>query len=192
MPRGRPGRPTAGRSCSPPAPAAGCRPRSAARTRLGRPCGPEEIERRSESMKRLTSLAAIALVLSLSAGCAHRLAANELPPEPPSATATAEAGEGQVQDNGIAPAALPGSRADFLQTVPSDRVFFGFAFFSLYDQDRAALDAPAGAVAPRAPRRRGAPATPACASQAKPMPTSAPPANITPRSAPAVPMPRAT
>jgi peptidoglycan-associated lipoprotein len=94
-------------------------------------------------MKRLTSLAAIALVLSLSAGCAHRRTANELPPEPPSATATAEAGEGQVQDNGIAPAALPGSRADFLQTVPSDRVFFDFDSFALDDQDRATLDAQA-------------------------------------------------
>jgi len=40
-------------------------------------------------MKRLTSLTAIAVALSLTAGCAHRRTANELPPEPPSAT-TAE------------------------------------------------------------------------------------------------------
>jgi peptidoglycan-associated lipoprotein len=93
-------------------------------------------------MKKLTSLTAIALALSLTAGCAHRRTANELPPEPPSATA-AEAGEGQVQDNGIAPAALPGSRADFLQTVPSDRVFFDFDSFALDDQDRTTLDAQA-------------------------------------------------
>ena len=93
-------------------------------------------------MKRMISMAAIAVALSLTAGCAHRRTAAELPPEPPSATDTA-AGEGQVQDNGIAPVAVPGSRADFLQTVPSDRVFFDFDSYALDDQDRTTLDAQA-------------------------------------------------
>ena len=92
-------------------------------------------------MTRLTSLVAIAASLALTAGCAHRRTADQLPPEPPSATDTA-AGEGQVQDNGIAPVAVPGSRQDFLQTVPSDRVFFDFDSFALDDQDRTTLDAP--------------------------------------------------
>ena len=37
-------------------------------------------------MTRLTSLVAIAASLALTAGCAHRRTADQLPPEPPSAT----------------------------------------------------------------------------------------------------------
>ena len=91
-------------------------------------------------MMRRTSLIAIAAALSLTAGCAHRRTAAELPPQPPSATETAE---GQIQDNGIAPAAVPGSRRDFLQTVPSDRVFFDTDSYSLDAQSRSTLDAQA-------------------------------------------------
>ena len=92
-------------------------------------------------MKRLTSLVAITVSLSLTAGCAHRRTANELPPEPPS-TATAENDADNAGDNAIG-AAVPGSRADFLQSVPADRVFFDFDSFALDDQDRATLDAQA-------------------------------------------------
>jgi len=94
-------------------------------------------------MKRLTSLAAIALALSLSAGCAHRRTANELPPEPPSATATAEADDAGDQASTVGTAPLPGSRGDFLQSVPSDRVFFDFDSYALDDRDRTTLDAQA-------------------------------------------------
>src|SRR6185295_167347 len=54
-----------------------------------------------------------------------------------------ETAEGQIQDNGIAPAAVPGSRRDFLQTVPSDRVFFDTDSYSLDTQSRTTLDAQA-------------------------------------------------
>jgi len=91
-------------------------------------------------MMRRTSLIALAAMLSLSAGCAHRRTAAELPPQPPSATETAE---GQVQDNGIAPEGVPGSRRDFLQSVPSDRIFFDTDSYSLDAQSRATLDAQA-------------------------------------------------
>jgi peptidoglycan-associated lipoprotein len=38
---------------------------------------------------------------------------------------------------------LPGSRGDFLQSVPSDRVFFDFDSYALDDGDRTTLDAQA-------------------------------------------------
>jgi len=93
-------------------------------------------------MTRLTSLTAIAVALSLTAGCAHRRTANELPPEPPSATAAETDATGN-QDGNVTGAPLPGSRGDFLQSVPADRVFFDFDSFALDDQDRTTLDAQA-------------------------------------------------
>jgi len=88
-------------------------------------------------------LVAIAASLALTAGCAHRRTADQLPPEPPSATAAEADGLGNDgRDNPIG-TALPGSRADFLQSVPADRVFFDFDSFALDDQDRSTLDAQA-------------------------------------------------
>jgi len=89
-------------------------------------------------MMKTPSLLAIATALALTAGCAHRRTADQLPPEPPSSTTTE--GEGDQSGN-VTGAAVPGSRADFLQSVPSDRVFFEFDSYSLDDQDRATLDA---------------------------------------------------
>ena len=75
---------------------------------------------------KLIGAAAIALALT-TAGCARRN--RELPPEPPSSS---NPGEGELgTETGTPGAAVPGSRADFLQSVPSDRVFFGFDSFSL-------------------------------------------------------------
>ena len=92
-------------------------------------------------MKRTTSLIAIAVALSLTAGCAHRRTAAELPPEPPSSTETAtETGD---PSGNVAGTPLPGSRGDFLQNVPSDRVFFELDSYSLDAQSRATLDAQA-------------------------------------------------
>jgi peptidoglycan-associated lipoprotein len=92
-------------------------------------------------MKRTTSLIAIAAALSLTAGCAHRRTAAELPPQPPSSTETAaDTGD---QPGNVAGAPLPGSRGDFLQSVPSDRVFFELDSYSLDGQSRATLDAQA-------------------------------------------------
>jgi len=97
-------------------------------------------------MTRLTSLTAIAVALSLTVGCAHRRTANELPPEPPSAN-TAETDDAGTPDGSVTGTPLPGSRGDFLQSVPADRVFFDFDSFALDDQDRTTLDAQAAWLA---------------------------------------------
>jgi peptidoglycan-associated lipoprotein len=97
-------------------------------------------------MKTMTSLMALALALSLTAGCAHRRTANQLPPEPPSAALAENDGQGNQSGN-VTGAALPGSRADFLQSVPADRVFFDFDSFALDDEDRRTLDAQAAWLA---------------------------------------------
>ena len=93
-------------------------------------------------MIRRTSLIAIAAMLSLTTGCAHRRTAAELPPQPPSATETAENATGDQSGN-VTGVAVPGSRRDFLQSVPSDRVFFDTDSYSLDAQSRATLDAQA-------------------------------------------------
>jgi peptidoglycan-associated lipoprotein len=88
---------------------------------------------------RMTSLAAIALALSLTAGCATRRA-QDRPPEPPTTTeVTPNDGLGNdgTQEGG------PGSRADFLRSVPADRVFFDFDSYSIDAEDRSTLDAQA-------------------------------------------------
>jgi len=87
---------------------------------------------------RMTSLAAVALALSFTAGCATRRA--ERPVDPPATTdVTPDDGLGNEggQEGG------PGSRADFLRSVPADRVFFGFDSYSLDGQARQTLDAQA-------------------------------------------------
>jgi peptidoglycan-associated lipoprotein len=96
-------------------------------------------------MKRTTSLIAIAAALSLTAGCAHRRTAAELPPQPPSSTDTAA--DTADQPGSVSGAPLPGSRGDFLQSVPSDRVFFELDSYSLDGQSRATLDAQAAWLA---------------------------------------------
>src|SRR4029077_5486377 len=96
-------------------------------------------------MKRRTSLIAMVAALSLTAGCAHRRTAAELPPQPPSSTETAEnAGD---QSGHVSGTPLPGSRGDFLQSVPSDRVFFDTDSYSLDAQSRTTLDAQAAWLA---------------------------------------------
>jgi peptidoglycan-associated lipoprotein len=83
------------------------------------------------------ALAALAAALTLSA-CGKKKAA-ELPPPPP------EDGQVQTGDDpnagNVSGVALPGSRGDFLQSVPSDSVYFETDSFSLDGQDRATLDA---------------------------------------------------
>jgi peptidoglycan-associated lipoprotein len=88
---------------------------------------------------RMTSLAAMAIALSLTAGCATRRT-QQRPPDPPSTTeVTPNDGLGNdgAQDGG------PGSRADFLRSVPADRVFFNLDSYSIDAEDRATLDAQA-------------------------------------------------
>ena len=81
-------------------------------------------------------VAAIAAALALSAGCAKK-APEDLPPPPGS-----DAGTDTTTDdtNGVGNAVVPGSRADFMQNVTSDRVLFETDSHMLDDRDRAILD----------------------------------------------------
>src|SRR3546814_20644131 len=87
--------------------------------------------------RNVLSTAAIAAALALTAGCAKK-APEELPPPPPpvptTPTDTMPGDTGQV-GTGV----IPGSRADFMQNVPSDRVFLGSALPPLTPQARAPL-----------------------------------------------------
>src|SRR5687767_2524330 len=87
---------------------------------------------------RMISLVAVAAALSMTAGCARRT----LPPEPPSSETPAEQTD-PYADQGQVGAVVPGSRADFLQSVVSDRIFFGFDSYSVDDEARRTLDAQA-------------------------------------------------
>ncbi len=92
--------------------------------------------------KSLTSITTAALALTLVAGCAQRRPA-QLPPAPPTGSETGSTGQSGVGPDGLGQAAVPGSRADFLATVPSDRVYFGFDSFGIDAQSQATLDAQA-------------------------------------------------
>ena len=90
--------------------------------------------------KKLTSLVAIAAALAMTAGCRSRQA-SDLPPQPPSESLPPEQdGTGATQDGTIGGTALPGSRADFLQNIVSDRVLFAFDSYSIDDEARRILD----------------------------------------------------
>lgn len=89
---------------------------------------------------RLTSLLAVAAALSLTAGCATRRA-QDRPPEPP--TTTEVLPNDGLGNEGPGGRTGPGSRADFLQSVPADRVFFELDSYSIDAEDRATLDAQA-------------------------------------------------
>ena len=88
---------------------------------------------------------AVAAALALTAGCAKK-PPKTLPPtpgtgaevDPNAAGAGAGAGTGAVGQ-----AALPGSRADFLQNVAADRVYFETDSYSIDGEDRAVLDSQA-------------------------------------------------
>ncbi|WP_129792190.1 peptidoglycan-associated lipoprotein Pal [Sphingosinicella sp. CPCC 101087] len=88
---------------------------------------------------KMISLVAVAAALSMTAGCARRSA--DLPPEPPSSNVPpADTGN---PDGTIGGAPVPGSRADFLQSVTSDRVFFALDSYSIDAEARRTLDAQA-------------------------------------------------
>jgi peptidoglycan-associated lipoprotein len=89
--------------------------------------------------KRMTSLVAIAAAISLTAGCATRRA-QDRPPDPPTTTEVLP-NDGLGNEGGTGERGGPGSRADFLQSVPADRVFFDFDSYSIDAEDRATLDA---------------------------------------------------
>jgi peptidoglycan-associated lipoprotein len=95
-------------------------------------------------MKRTTSLVAIAVALTLASGCARRN--RELPPEPVS-DSNPNGSESADDQSGVPGAAVPGSRVDFVQSVPSDRILFELDSYSIDDEDRRTLDAQAAWLA---------------------------------------------
>ena len=87
---------------------------------------------------KMIGLVAIAAALA-TARCARRN--RVLPPAPPSETMPGE--QGLPGEAGMPGEIVPGSRADFLQSVPTDRVYFDFDSYSLDGEDRSTLDAQA-------------------------------------------------
>ena len=90
------------------------------------------------------AIAALVAALVLSAGCAKKKPA-ELPPAPVGADGTAGAGAEGADGAGtgtgaVGNAALPGSRADFLQSVTADRVYFDTDEYNIDAEDRTVLD----------------------------------------------------
>jgi peptidoglycan-associated lipoprotein len=95
------------------------------------------------------SLIAAAVALALTAGCAKK-APKTLPPPPMSG---AEAGQGSgaggtgADAGTVGQANLGGLRAEFLRSVPSDRIFFATDEYGIDDEDRRTLDAQAAWLA---------------------------------------------
>jgi peptidoglycan-associated lipoprotein len=94
---------------------------------------------------RLSLIAACA-ALALTAGCAKK-APRTLPPPPMTSNEGAQGnggpGGGGADAGTVGQANLGGPRADFLRSVPSDRVFFGTDDYGIDDEDRRTLDAQA-------------------------------------------------
>lgn len=94
-------------------------------------------------MRKPSPVLVAALALVAVAGCSKKRPA-ELPP-PPGAAQGADSGQGaggvNGQGGGVAGAALPGSAADFKQSVQSDTVHFGLDQYDIDSEARAILDA---------------------------------------------------
>ncbi|CAA9540596.1 MAG: Tol-Pal system peptidoglycan-associated lipoprotein PAL [uncultured Sphingosinicella sp.] len=96
-------------------------------------------------MNRGWKLAALAAAIAV-AGCAKKKPA-DLPPPPIGANGEgadgSDIGAGAGQNGGVGQGGIPGSREDFLRSVPADRVLFETDSFSIDAQDRGILDAQA-------------------------------------------------
>ncbi len=93
-------------------------------------------------MKKSLTVAALAAALVLSSGCAKKKPA-QLPPAPESGAGIGAEGAGAGAGSGagtVGGAALPGSRADFLQNVTADRVYFATDSHTIDPEARAVLD----------------------------------------------------
>jgi peptidoglycan-associated lipoprotein len=110
------------------------------------------LQRLKEKKMKTTRLAAAAALaaLALASGCAKKAPRN-LPPAPLGTTGQAapapNGGPAGVETGDVGRADLAGARADFLRSVPSDRIFFGTDDYSIDDQDRHTLDAQAAWLA---------------------------------------------
>ena len=91
---------------------------------------------------RIFTSMALAAALLATAGCGKKRPPN-LPPAPGSSTGAGLGADGTQGGFGQDGVAVPGSRADFIQNVPSDRVFFELDRYSLSPESRATLDAQA-------------------------------------------------
>ena len=88
-------------------------------------------------------VAAVAAALALTAGCGKK-PPKQIPP-PPAGSETevgTDAGDSQAGagSDTVGTVVLPGSRADFIQRVQSDRIHFDTDSFAIDDEDRAVLD----------------------------------------------------
>ena len=83
----------------------------------------------------------IAAALALTAGCGKK-APKQIPPGPVGSETAGEDTGVTDPNSGVGTEALPGSRAEFLQTVGQggDRIFFDTDQYNVDDQDRATLD----------------------------------------------------
>ena len=93
------------------------------------------------------TIAALAAALVLTGACGKK--PKKLPPPPAGADAGSGAGGAGAGvgagagAGGVGQAALPGSRADFMQSVAADRVYFETDSYSIDGEDRAVLDSQA-------------------------------------------------
>ena len=91
---------------------------------------------------RTLQLTALAAALALTAACGSRRPPR-LPPNPPTSGQTGDQSGNGTDPGGIGTTVVPGSRADFLQSVPADRVFFDTDQFSLTAEAQSVLQAQA-------------------------------------------------
>ena len=91
-------------------------------------------------MKKSFRIAALAAALAMSAGCAKK-APKDIPPPPAGSESELGTDSGETSaDGGVGTTPLPGSRADFVQNVRSDRINFDTDRYDLDDDDRSVLD----------------------------------------------------
>ena len=91
------------------------------------------------SKTRIIATVALGAVLVATSACSSRRPEN-LPPAPGSQDQNGIGADGSGTGVG---AIVPGSRADFLQQVPSDRVYFALDSYTLTNEARAVLDSQA-------------------------------------------------
>jgi peptidoglycan-associated lipoprotein len=91
------------------------------------------------SKTRIIATIALGAALVATSACSSRRPEN-LPPAPGN---QGPGGIGTDADGTGVGAIVPGSRADFLQQVPSDRVYFALDSYSLTNEARAVLDSQA-------------------------------------------------
>ena len=84
-------------------------------------------------------VAIVAAALVMTAGCGKK-APKEIPPPPAESEADAGTDTGADANSGVGTTPLPGSRADFVQNVRSDRILFETDSYSIDDDDRSVLD----------------------------------------------------